>query len=298
MIQNDTLEAAYQHCLQIARSHYENFPVASWLLPSRLRRATAVIYSFARRGDDIADEGAVDTTVRHAALQVMWNALDDIAAQRPCTDPLFIALTDVIHNFKIPLQYCYDLLKAFRSDIDIHQYNSYTDVKHYCRHSADPVGRIVLHIHDQASPENLLLSDQICTALQLINFIQDVDSDWQERQRCYLPLDEMHAQGIELDDLTLHRNDLAMHSLIRQQLDRARQMLSSGAPLVHHLHGALAWEIRAIVASAWRISDKLAIRTNIYQRPTLRPSDAPSIFSLMMFYTRRICTATLIKSSA
>ncbi len=296
MMQNDTLESAYQHCLQIARSHYENFPVASRLLPSRLRRATAVIYSFARRGDDIADEGNINVTARHAELQIMWDALDDIGAQRSSIDPLFIALADVIRTFQIPLQYCYDLLTAFRSDIDTRRYASYDEVKHYCRHSADPVGRIVLHIHNQATPENLLLSDQICTALQLINFIQDVDSDWQQRHRCYLPLDELQAHGITLDDLTLHRNDPAMHKFIQQQLNRARQLLINGAPLAHHLHGRLAWEIRAIVASAWRVTDKLTQRSNIYVRPTLRWSDAGSVFLLMLFYTKRICDPTLIKS--
>jgi len=298
MMQNDTLEPAYQHCMQLARSHYENFPVASWLLPAKLRRATAVIYAFARRGDDIADEGNADAATRHIHLQQMWVALDGIAAQQPSTEPLFIALADVIRKFNLPLQPFYDLLMAFRSDIDRHQYASFADVQHYCRHSADPVGRIVLHLHRQAEPENLYLSDKICTALQLLNFIQDLDGDWLQRQRCYLPLDEMRANGISLEDLTAHRNDLDIHRLMQQQLDRVRQLLVAGAPLALRLPGRLRWEIRAIVASAWQIADKLAARSNIYQRPTLRLTDSLTIFLHMLFYTKRICTNTLIKSSA
>ena len=296
MMHNNTLEQAYQHCMQVARSHYENFPVASWLLPAHLRRATTVIYAFARRGDDIVDEGNADAATRHAELQIMWAALDDIAVKKPPADPLFIALADVIADFNIPLHHFYDLLTAFRFDIDTHHYATSAEVHNYCQYSANPIGRLILHLHRQAKPDNLCLSDKVCTALQLLNFIQDLGSDWQQRQRCYLPLDEMQAFGINFEDLTSHRNDLQMQQLIQQQLRRVRQLLAAGAPLAQALSGRLGWELRAIIASAWQLADKLGRRTNVYHRPTLRAGDGIGILFLMLFYTKRICVKPPIKS--
>jgi squalene synthase HpnC len=293
-MQNDILEQAYHYCVTQARSHYENFPVASWLLPATLRRATAVIYTFARRGDDIADEGDADAATRHRQLAIMRTALQDIETGNSVSDPLFIALADVVTQFQLPMQPLYDLLAAFATDIDKYCYADSAELREYCRLSANPIGQLVLSLHRQATPEYLSLSDSICTALQLINFLQDLDSDWRIRQRCYLPQEDMQALGISLADLTSRRNDAAMQQLIRQQLQRAAELLLAGAPLALRIPGRLGWELRATVASAWRIVEKLAIRTDIFQRPRLKSPDIPRIFFRTVFFRRHLRHASLI----
>ncbi|MBI3562288.1 MAG: squalene synthase HpnC [Gammaproteobacteria bacterium] len=282
------LAAAYQQCLTTASLHYENFPVASRLLPRHLRRATAVVYCLARRADDIVDEGNADSITRHRQLQILWNELDAIAQQKPSEDGLFLALADVVKHFNLPLQPFYDLLTAFRLDIDNQRYANEQELLNYCRHSANPIGRIVLHLHRQANPSTFALSDNICTALQLINFIQDIDSDIQLRQRCYIPEDEMHVYGIQYNDLVQRRDNPALQRLIGVQLRRARQLLTQGAALTAQLHGRLAWELRAIVASGWCLLNKLEIRRRSFIRPTLRLRDAGAILRLMLFYNNKI----------
>lgn len=287
-MQNDILKNAYQQCMDIARQHYENFPVASHLLPASLRQATAVIYAFARRADDLVDEGSADAFTRHTELNKLWQSLDYIASGRADSDPLFIALADVIKQFELPLQPFYDLLTAFRMDIDQQRYPTYADLDYYCHHSANPVGRLILYIHKQAQTEHCRLSDKICTALQLINFAQDIDSDMQQRQRCYIPLDELQCYALTPDDLLVHRNTAEVHQVMQLQLQRARRLLVKGAPLVLHLTGRLRWEIKATIATAWCVLNKLTRRTNIYQRPRLQWSDSFRILWLILFYNRLI----------
>lgn len=286
---NDTLSLAYQQCWDIARNHYENFPVASRFLPGRLRSATAVVYAFARRADDIVDEGVADAPTRRAQLQAMRTGLDRIARLQSSAEPLFIALADVIAKFSIPLQPFYDLLTAFTMDIDTHRYSQPADLLNYCAYSANPVGQIILHLHQQANPATLALSDKICTALQLVNFIQDIDSDYQQRRRIYIPEEELRACGVTETHFQTRNGDAAMRQMIGLQLVRARRLLAAGAPLAQHLHGQLRWEIRAIVASAWRMLDKLSARDDPFARPSLRTGDLLAILPLLVFYNARIC---------
>ena len=284
----DTLTAAYQHCLHIAKAHYENFPVASILLGSKLRRATTVIYAFARCADDIVDEGDQDASTRHRQLNDFESKLTAVANHEPSDDLLFIALADVIQTFHLPLTPFYDLLTAFRQDIDTKTYATLDTVMAYCRYSANPVGQLVLHLHAAATPENLVLSDKICTALQLINFAQDIDSDYRTRQRIYIPQDEMQLYGVDQTHFSQRIADTAMRQLIHVQLIRCRQLLAEGAALANNTQGRLRWELRAIVASGLRILSKLEHRVDLFARPTLDLSDIINIIGTIFFYNRRI----------
>lgn len=284
----DTLVTAYQYCLRLAKTHYENFPVASILLGTKLRRATAVIYAFARQADDIVDEGNLAAASRHAQLNAFQAKLTRIANREPADDLLFIALADVIHTFQLPFTPFYDLLTAFRQDIDTKNYATIDELMKYCRYSANPVGHLVLHLHAAASPENLELADKVCTALQLINFAQDLDSDYQTRQRIYLPADEMLACGVTPMHFSQRIVDQPMQQLMQVQLTRCRQLLTEGATLANNTQGRLRWELRAIVAAGLQILSKLEDRVDLFARPTLVLGDIVKIFWNIFFYNRRI----------
>jgi squalene synthase HpnC len=267
------LDEAYRHCLRLARSHYENFPVASRLLPQRLQRPISVIYAFARSADDVADEGDLPEQARLSRLDDYVAKLDAIRDCRSGDDALFIALSDVIEQHALPIEPFYDLLAAFRQDVTKHRYADFVEVLAYCRCSANPVGRLVLHLSNEASPANLSDSDAICTALQLINFWQDIAQDCDENDRIYLPQDEMSLCGISDAQLAEHRSDTALRNLLDMQLGRARRLLLSGAPLGSRLKGRLGLEIRATVQGGLLMLNALARRDNLFDRPRLRRRD-------------------------
>ena len=219
-MKDPAIEAAYNHCIRITRSHYENFPVASWFIPAHLRRPVSVIYAFARMADDIADEGNDDAGARLAGLDKFVSALDSINKDEPQHQPVFIALADTIHRFRLPLAPFYDLLAAFRMDVTKNRYKDFNDVLHYCSYSANPVGRLILYLHDRATPDNLIRSDAICTSLQLINFLQDIEQDYVERGRIYLPQCEMQQYGVDEDHIRQQCTDSAMLALVDRQVMR------------------------------------------------------------------------------
>ncbi len=273
-----SLEQAYQYCQQVAARHYENFPVASRLLPTRLRRPVAVIYTFARQADDFADEGDYSTAERLRRLDAWEDELWNILTQRPSREPVFIALADVVKHHALPVQLFADLLSAFRQDVEKTRYADFAEVQDYCRRSANPVGRLLLHLHDDAGPDNLQLSDQICTTLQLINFLQDLQQDYQEHQRIYLPQDEMAAAGVTERHLAEQISDRAMQDLIDRQLQRAGALLRAGAPLGDRLGGRFGLEIRLIIQAAGRVLGKLQNHQgDVFRRPRLRRRDYAGI---------------------
>jgi len=274
---------AYRHCLDLARRHYENFPVASRLLPRRLQRPIAVIYAFARSADDFADEGDLDVETRLARLEDYVARLDAIGARQAGDDPVFIALADVIAHHRLPLEPFYDLLTAFRQDVTKKRYADFDEVLAYCRHSANPVGRLVLHLAGEATPDNLRDSDAVCSALQLINFWQDLDQDLGENDRIYLPQDQMAACGVSEDQLAQRRSDAALRKLLDGQIDRARRLLLSGAPLGKRLKGRLGVEIRATIHGGLRVLDALARRDDLFARPRLRRRDWLTILWRALF---------------
>ncbi len=269
---------AYDHCQAIAKAHYENFPVASRLLPKHIRRSVAAIYAFARTADDIADEGDLTRETRLELMTGFETSLYDIQYGKPPTDPLFIALQHTIECFNLPIQLFYDLLTAFRQDILKNRYKDFAELKDYCHYSANPIGRLLLHLAGQASRKNLELSDNICTGLQLINFVQDIEIDLSTKQRCYIPLDELNALNIDCNDFACLIKDPSYSQLINKQLSRAREIYQQGMRLGHNLPGFFGLEIRFIIACGEKILAKLEQRTDLSERPVMSKWDLLVIF--------------------
>ena len=255
--------------------HYENFPVASVLMPRRLRKPVAAIYHFAREADDIADEGDASDAQRLQALDDFRAELARIAAaQEPPLTSLFQHLATQIEQYALPLQPFHDLLDAFSQDVVQKRYHDYEELLDYCRHSANPVGTLMLHLYEEATPVNLAYSDAICTALQLINFWQDVAKD-DRIARIYLPLDEMAQFGVSVTHIHEGRCDDAWRALMKFQVDRARSLMMQGAPLGSILTGRIGLEMRMIIAGGLRILKKIeAVDYDVFRkRPVLGPCD-------------------------
>jgi len=262
------------------QDHYENFPVASLLLPSRLRRPVAWIYRFARTADDLADEGDDAPAVRLAQLAVFEAQLAAIGRGATPDDPLFGPLAGIVREFDLPLAPFHDLLDAFAQDVIKTRYADFHELLDYCRRSANPVGRLLLHLFGRATPDNLAASDSVCSALQLVNFWQDVEIDY-AKGRVYLPQDEMHRYGVTERHISERRCDDAWRALIAFQAARARAMLDAGKPLGRRLPGRIGLEIRATVHGGLRILEKLErARCDMFrQRPVLRWFDWPLLFA-------------------
>jgi phytoene synthase len=261
-------------------SHYENFPVASLLLPPRFRHPVAWIYRFAREADDFADEGTEPDAVRLGQLERFREQLRKI--ERGATPDIawFGALADVIREHRLPIGAFYDLLSAFAQDVTQQRYADFPEVLDYCRRSANPVGRLLLHVFGRASEQNLQWSDAICSALQLINFWQDVPID-HAKHRVYLPQDEMSRYGVTERHIAEQCCDEAWRELIRFQIERARDIMQSGAPLGRALPGRIGLEIRATVQGGLRILEKIesADCDMFRHRPVLRWHDWPVVLS-------------------
>ena len=260
--------------------HYENFPVASALLPAPLRRPVSVIYRFARSADDFADEGDVPARERLARLEDYRTELRRIeSGQRPVSSP-FPELGEIIKTHRLPLPPFYDLLDAFSQDVTKLRYADFGEVRDYCRRSADPVGRLMLHLFGAAEPDNLLRSDAICSALQLINFWQDVEIDFR-KNRIYLPQDEMARFGVSEAQIAARSTSAGWCKLMRFQIGRTRSMMLEGAPLATRLPGRIGLEIGSIVQGGLRILEKLeGVRGDVFRhRPVLRAWDWPLLLA-------------------
>lgn len=254
--------------------HYENFPVASLLVPARLRKPIEVIYRFARSADDIADEGDAMPEERLAGLAGYQAELDRIATGTAPQTPLFVALAEVIAAHTLPIQLFRDLLDAFAQDVVKKRYADYPELLDYCRRSANPVGRLVLHLFGRTEDEHLVQSDCICTALQLINFWQDVAIDWQ-KDRVYIPQTDFPHFHVTEDDIAAGRCSADWAALMDFEIDRATALMRRGAPLVHALPGRMGWEIRLTVQGGLRILERIRrVRGDVFrQRPELGPID-------------------------
>lgn len=260
----------------MAVDHYENFPVASVLLPRRLRYPVTLIYRFAREADDFADEGSAESDVRLGQLDQFRRQLRRIETGVAPEIPWFSELAAVIDDFGLPLSAFDDLLSAFSQDVIQTRYATFDDVLDYCRRSANPVGRLMLVLYGAAGPQQFAWSDAICSSLQLINFLQDVEVDWR-KNRVYLPQDEMQRFGVEEDQIARHEAGTRWSQLMAFQVDRARALLESGAPLGRALKGRIGLEIRMIMAGGSRILDKIErVNGDVFRyRPVLRPLDWP-----------------------
>jgi len=265
---------AYAYCRAMARAHYENFPVASLALPRRLRKPVAAIYAFARTADDIADEGDDSPEDRLRALDDMEHALALLEAGGRPEGPVFVALGDAVRRHHLPVQPLRDLLEAFRTDVTKKRYADFGELMQYCRHSANPVGRLLLHLYGAAQPRNLAYSDGICSALQLTNFLQDLHQDYAEKKRIYIPMDDMERFHVEEAHFAQRRSDLAMRRLVSFEAQRAMRILHAGAPLGKALRGRLGLELRMIVLGGNRILQYLQSgRDDVFSRPRLTRAD-------------------------
>jgi squalene synthase HpnC len=256
--------------------HYENFPVASALLPRSLRRPVSVIYRFARTADDFADEGNLPAAQRLALLEAYREELRRLEAGAIPAAPLFRDLSEVIAAHRLPFKLFHDLLDAFSQDVTKLRYANFDEVLSYCRRSADPVGRLMLHLYGEASDENFAQSDLICTALQLINFWQDVEIDFR-KNRIYLPQDDMARFGVKESQIRSGDTSGGWTQLMQFQTGRAQRMMLAGAPLAARLPGRIGLEIRTVVQGGLTILDKIenADGDVFRHRPVLRPWDWP-----------------------
>jgi squalene synthase HpnC len=257
----------------MAVGHYENFPVASLLLPAPLREPIEVIYRFARSADDFADEGSDPVETR-------LHKLGDYRAQLAApASPLFHDLQKIIREHELPVALFADLLDAFSQDVTKKRYANFSEVLDYCRRSANPVGRLLLHLFKRTNDSNCRASDAVCSALQLINFWQDIGVDYVKDNRVYLPQDEMARFGVTERHLREKICDDAWKALLSFQTKRSRELMLSGAPLGHALPGRIGLEIRATIQGGLRILEKIegAGYDVFRRRPTLRALDWPLV---------------------
>ncbi|HTZ97519.1 MAG TPA: squalene synthase HpnC [Terriglobales bacterium] len=231
---------AQAYCQRLARAHYENFSVATWFLPARLRQHFFNVYAYCRISDDLGDE--VGDTAASLQLLDQWQLELDACYSGNPRHPVFVALADTVRRFDIPKQPFLDLLTAFRQDQSISRYPTFEDLLGYCRNSANPVGWLVLYVCGYRDAERQALSDFTCTALQLANFWQDVSSDY-ARGRIYLPLDSLRRFGVSEEDIAGQRNTPAFCELMRFEVERARDWFRQGLPLVGKVDHELAIDL-------------------------------------------------------
>ena len=265
------LREAYAACLNLAQSHYENFPVASWLLPARLRPHVAAIYAFARRADDFADEPGRTAEERLFLLRE-WRAQ---LHKRGEPFPEFVALHDTIDRFELPVQLFDDLLDAFIQDVTKSRYATWPDVLDYCRRSANPVGRLVLRISGYNDDRLDRASDAVCTALQLTNFWQDLAVDW-SRGRLYVPEETWRMHAADLHSLDGRTITPQWARALGDCANRTRSLFETGRPVCDGVGGRLRYELRATWLGGARILNRLE-RSGFdvfRQRPALGIADA------------------------
>ena len=264
-------------------THYENFPVASWLCPAHLRQPIAAIYAFARAADDLADEGDASAQQRLNQLNAYRTELHAIAqghSPQAMWAPIFAPLQHQIQQHQLPVHLLDDLLSAFLQDIEVtregHTYPDRAALLDYCRRSANPVGRLLLHLYGVQDAQALERSDAICTALQLINFWQDLSEDI-PRGRHYLTDTDCTRFGVLRSEISEQALNPSIKKLIADNTGWARDLMQKGAPLVHQVPGRMGWELRLVVQGGLRILDKVDAQhgDNLRTRKTLHKSDAP-----------------------
>jgi squalene synthase HpnC len=276
-----SLRAAYAECERMAREHYENFPVASLLLPRAMRPHVAAVYAFARVADDFADEGTRPADERLRLLDE-WSARLHQHPEHPGhlghLVHLFPALHHTIREKRLPLSLFDDLLSAFRQDVTVHRYAAWSDLLDYCRRSANPVGRLVLRLAGSDDPALDRASDALCTALQLANFWQDLERDW-EKGRLYVPLADLDACGAREEDLNARRLTPEWRAALARVASRTRDLFDEGRAVADGVSGRLRWELRLTWLGGVRILDRLerAGFDVFRQRPSLGAADAPVI---------------------
>ncbi len=278
-----SVDDAFDHCARLADAHYENFPVASLLLPEEKRPYLQAVYAFSRIADDFADEGDRPTDERLADLDD-WEEQLQRCYRGEAEHPVFIALRETVSRIDLPLQLFLDLLEAFRRDVMQHRYETFDELLDYCRCSANPVGRIVLRIFGHRDEALFPLSDNVCTALQLTNFWQDVAVD-REKDRLYIPLDDMEIHGYDLGRWKAGLADESFGRLMAFEVSRTRQMFLRGSELPSRVERELQLELKLVWLGGMRILKKLeGIGYDVFRgRPSLTLLDKLTILSRGLF---------------
>ena len=263
----------------VSVDHYENFPVASWLCPPAMRPAIAAIYWFARTADDLADEGDAPPAERLADLSAYRLDLDRVAAGLAPSErwaSVFGPLARTLVERRLPVDLLRDLLSAFEQDVVQTRYRDRAELLDYCRRSANPIGRLLLHLYGVQDAASLARSDAVCSALQLINFWQDLSIDC-PRDRLYVPTADAARKGVAIDDLLTGRDGPAVRGLVADLTAWARALMLEGAPLVHAIPGRAGWELRLVVQGGLRILDRIEQMNHgtLLKRPTITARDAP-----------------------
>jgi len=235
-----SLDEARTYCAHLAQTHYENFSVATWFLPKRLRQHFYNVYAYCRISDDLGDE--VGDASAAITLLDQWQTELEACYEGSPKHPVFVALTETVRQFEIPKYEFSDLLIAFRQDQTVTRFETFEDVLGYCHYSANPVGHLVLYLCGYRDAERQLLSDYTCTALQLANFWQDVSVDW-DKGRVYLPLEDLRRFGVTEDDIGHQRNTQAFRAMMKFECDRAHEWFRRGLPLVSKVDGELAIDL-------------------------------------------------------
>src|SRR5271167_1879639 len=235
-----SLDQAQEYCRRLARTHYENFSVATWFLPKHLRQDFLNVYAYCRISDDLGDE--VGDRAAASALLDEWQAELDACYEGNPRHPVFVALAETVKKFEIPKHEFSDLLIAFRQDQTVTRFEAFDDVLAYCRYSANPVGHLVLYLCGYRDPERQQLSDFTCTALQLANFWQDVTVDY-AKDRIYLPLEDLDRFGVGEDDIANNQNTPAFCAMMQFEVERARDWFRQGLPLIGQVDRELAIDL-------------------------------------------------------
>ena len=235
-----TQAEAQEYCRRLARSHYENFSVASWFLPKRLRQHFFNVYAYCRISDDLGDE--VGNAAQSLQLLDQWESELNACYDRSPRHPVFVALAETVRQFEIPKHEFSDLLRAFRQDQSTRRYEAFVDLLGYCRYSANPVGHLVLYLCGYSDAERQELSDYTCTALQLANFWQDVSVDF-SKGRIYLPLEDLRRFRVSEDEIRKSDNTPAFREMMKFEVARTREWFAQGMPLVKKVNRELALDI-------------------------------------------------------
>jgi phytoene synthase len=295
-----TADEAYGVCERIARRHYENFPVASFLLPAAMRPHIAAIYAFARAADDFADEGDLPAATRLALLDDWGGRLTactgggaaghvtpnpqsptpspPFPVPNPQADAIFLALSRTIGALSLPVGLFEDLLSAFRQDVVTTRYETWADVMDYCRRSANPVGRLVLRAAGRADARLDAASDAVCTALQLTNFWQDLERDWR-KGRLYVPREDRERFGAPERDLDARAMSPSWRAVMFEMAARTRALFDAGRAVADGLDGRLRYELRLTWLGGMRVLERLE-RSGFdvfTSRPTLGAADVPAL---------------------
>jgi len=267
-----SVEAAFAYCERMARGHYENFPVASRFVPARLRPYVWAVYAFARSADDFADEARY--AGRRAEALGFWDDQLDRAFHGEAEHPVFVALRETIDRCEVPISPLKDLLTAFTMDLSVSRYQTYAQLERYFQHSAHPVGRLVLYIFNYRDPSLHNYSDDVCAALQLTNFLQDVGVDLM-KDRIYLPEEDLRHFGVSEAMLFQRQVTSEFRDLMRFQVARARALFERGRPIIDRVGGDLGFELAMIWNGGMTILDKIeAVGYDVFRRrPTLNAAD-------------------------